>query len=135
MPLKRVDHIGVGVEGFGEPEGLLEALGLRRGRTNRNDESLAHHFPCGDVSIELIEVHDPQARRLRLPEGATAVIEHIAIEVDDLEEVRRILAARGVDVTWPPVPSGDALMIWTDAVTSGGVEYQFLRRPPAGGDG
>jgi hypothetical protein len=34
-----------------------------------------------------------------------------------------------VDVTWPPFPSGDAAMIWTDAATSGGVQYQFLRRP------
>jgi Glyoxalase/Bleomycin resistance protein/Dioxygenase superfamily len=135
VELKRIDHIGIVVEGFAGPEGLLEALGLRLGRTNRNDESLAHHFPCGDTSIELIEVHDPHARRRRLPEGAAAVIEHIAIEVDDLDEVRRTLVARGVEVTWPPVPSGEAMMIWTDAATSGGVQYQFLRRPPAGPSG
>jgi hypothetical protein len=34
-----------------------------------------------------------------------------------------------VAVSWPPFPSGDAMMIWTDAATSGGVQYQFLRRP------
>ena len=67
--------------------------------------------------------------RRRLPEGAAAVIEHIAIEVDDLEAVRAVLRQRGVAVSWPPFPSGDAMMIWTDAATSGGVQYQFLRRP------
>jgi catechol 2,3-dioxygenase-like lactoylglutathione lyase family enzyme len=129
VALKRIDHIGIVVAGFAEPAAMLEALGLELGRTNRNDESLAHYYPCGDASIELIEVHDAEARRRRLPEGAGAAIEHIAIEVDDLEAVRRTLAGLGIAVTWPPFPSGDAMMIWTDAATSGGVQYQFLRRP------
>jgi hypothetical protein len=133
VELKRIDHIGIVVPGLGEPAALLEALGLELGRTNRNDESLAHYYPCGDASIELICVHDPEARRRRLPAGAAAVIEHIAIEVDDLDEVRRALVERGVEVSWPPFPSGDAMMIWTDAATSGGVQYQFLRRPEPGG--
>jgi hypothetical protein len=129
VTLKRIDHIGIVVPGLGDPGALLAALGLELARTNRNDESLAHYYPCGDASIELIEVHDPEARRRRLPEGAAAVIEHIAIEVDDLEAVRQTLVQRGVDVTWPPSPSGEAMMIWTDAATSGGVQYQFLCRP------
>jgi catechol 2,3-dioxygenase-like lactoylglutathione lyase family enzyme len=129
VKLKRIDHIGIVVPGFAEPEALLAALGLELGRTNRNDESLAHYYPCGDASIELICVHDPEARRRRLPEGAAAVIEHIAIEVDDLAAVRAVLVERGVVVSWPPFPSGDALMIWTDAATSGGIQYQFLHRP------
>jgi len=129
VELKRIDHVGIVVRGFAEPAELLRSLGLELGRTNRNDESIAHYYPCGDASIELIEVHDDEARARRLPEGADAVIEHIAIEVDDLEAVHRTLTGRGVDVTWPPFPSGNAMMIWTDAATSGGVQYQFLRRP------
>jgi len=129
MELKRIDHVGVVVRGLADPAALLGSLGLELARTNRNDESSGHYFPCGDASIELIEVHDDEARARRLPEGADAVIEHIAIEVDDLEAVHRTLTAQGVDVTWPPSPSGDAAMIWTDADTSGGVQYQFLRRP------
>lgn len=129
MKLLRIDHVGIVVPELAEPAGLLEALGLELGRTNRNDESLAHYYPCGDASIELIEVHDPEARSRRLPQGAAAVIEHIAVEVDDLEAVRDLLCARGVSVSWPPFPSGTASMIWTDAATSGGVQYQFLVRP------
>ena len=75
MKLKRIDHIGIVVPGFAEPEALLAALGLELGRTNA------------------------------------------------------VLVERGVAVSWPPFPSGDALMIWTDAATSGGVQYQFLHRP------
>jgi Glyoxalase-like domain len=129
MELRRIDHVGIVVRTLTDPAELLGALGLEVARTNRNDESAGHYFPCGDASIELIEVHDDEARARRLPQGANAVIEHIAIEVDDLEAVHRTLTGRGVDVTWPPFPSGDAMMIWTDAATSGGVQYQFLRRP------
>jgi catechol 2,3-dioxygenase-like lactoylglutathione lyase family enzyme len=125
----RIDHVGVVVRELAGPAELLEALGLELARTNRNDESAGHHFPCGDASIELIEVHDPDARARRLPEGADAVIEHIAVEVDDLAAVRDLLRARGVSVSWPPFPSGPAKMIWTDAATSGGIQYQFLVRP------
>jgi hypothetical protein len=128
MELRRIDHVGIVVDGLDGPAALLEALGLRLGRASRSDESLARYYPCGEASIELIEVHDPEARRRRLPEGASALIEHIAVEVDDLEQVRDALVARGVEVTWPPVPSGTAMMIWTEAATSGGVQYQFLRR-------
>jgi len=129
MELRRIDHVGVVVRELADPAALLGSLGLELARTNRNDESSGHYFPCGDASIELIEVHDDDARARRLPEGADAVIEHIAIEVDDLEAVHHTLTEQGVDVTWPPFPSGDAAMIWTDAATSGGVQYQFLRRP------
>jgi catechol 2,3-dioxygenase-like lactoylglutathione lyase family enzyme len=129
MKLRRIDHVGIVVRDLADPAELLGALGLELARANRNDESTGHYFHCGDASIELIEVHDDEARARRLPEGTDAVIEHIAIEVDDLEAVHRTLTGRGVDVTWPPFPSGDAMMIWTDAATSGGVQYQFLRRP------
>jgi hypothetical protein len=129
MKLRRIDHVGIVVRGLADPAGLLGALGIEPARSNRNDESTGHYYPCGDASIELIEVHDDEARARRLPDGTDAVIEHIAFEVDDLEAVHQTLTARGVDVTWPPFPSGDATMIWTDAATSGGVQYQFLRRP------
>ena len=74
-------------------------------------------------------MRDPAARERRLPPGEQARIEHIAFEVDSpLDEVREHLEQRGVTVSWPPFPSGNAEMVWTDAATSGGVQYQFLRR-------
>jgi methylmalonyl-CoA/ethylmalonyl-CoA epimerase len=112
----------------------LETLGLSLARTSESNESFARYYACGDSSVELIDVRDPTARARRLPEGEQARIEHIAFEVDDLEELRDHLTARGIAVTWPPFPSGTAQMIWTTAETSGGVQYQFLVRPSSGPD-
>jgi catechol 2,3-dioxygenase-like lactoylglutathione lyase family enzyme len=132
MRLCRIDHIGIVVSDLAAHVEQLEAMGLSLSRTNDNSESHAEYFPCGDASVELIEVREPQARARRLPDDRAARIEHIAFEVDSsLEEVRDELEARGVTVSWPPFPSGDAEMIWTEAETSGGVQYQFLRRPEA----
>ena len=129
MKLRRIDHVGIVVDDISAHVAQLEALGLTLGRTNENDESFASYYPCGDPSVELIEVRDEAARERRLPPGEQARIEHIAFEVDDLEEVRALLQARGVTVSWPPFPSGTAQMIWTDGESSGGVQYQFLVRP------
>jgi methylmalonyl-CoA/ethylmalonyl-CoA epimerase len=129
VKLRRIDHVGIVVDNMAVHVAQLEALGLTLGRTNENDESFARYYPCGDPSVELIEVRDPDARRRRLPRGERARMEHIAFEVDDLEEVRDLLEARGVTVSWPPFPSGTAQMIWTDGESSGGVQYQFLVRP------
>ena len=127
--LKRIDHVGVVVADLEAHIEQLESLGLTFGRSNENDEAFAVHYPCGEASVELIDVRDPTARQRRLPPETQATIEHIAFEVDDLKAVRDTLVRRGVEVSWPPFPSGTAQMIWTTAETSGGIQYQFLRRP------
>jgi len=125
--LRRLDHVGVVVADLGWHMRQLEAMGLELGRSNDSDQSLARYYPCGDASVELIEARTAATQADRLG-GATARIEHIAFEVNDLSEVRDRLTARGVTVTWPPFRSGPNLMIWTDEATSGGVQYQFLVR-------
>jgi len=129
MELKRIDHVGIVVQSLEQHVEQLEALGLKLAGTNENDESHALYYACGDASVELIAVRDQEARRRRLPANELARIEHIAFEVDDLAEVRSLLEERGIEVTWPPFPSGSAQMVWTNAETSGGVQYQFLVRP------
>jgi methylmalonyl-CoA/ethylmalonyl-CoA epimerase len=129
MRLRRIDHIGIVVADLQAHVAQLEALGLSLGRSNPGAASLALYYPCDDTSVELIEVSDPAARAARLPRGEQARIEHIAFEVDDLEQVRAHLEARGIEVSWPPFRSGPAQMIWTTAETSGGVQYQFLVLP------
>ena len=130
--LRRIDHVGVVVADLGWHMRQLEAMGLELGRSSESDQSLARYYPCGDASVELIEARTGPSRADRLG-SAAARIEHIAFEVDDLGEVRDRLAARGVTVSWPPFRSGPNLMVWTDASTSGGVQYQFLVRADADG--
>jgi catechol 2,3-dioxygenase-like lactoylglutathione lyase family enzyme len=124
--LRRIDHIGVVVADLDAHVAQLEALGLAFIRGDDEDDSRTRHYRSGDSTIELIDVFDDAARAERLPPGDQATIEHIAFEVDDLEDVRATLEARGVTVSWPPYASSAGDMIWTDAATSGGLQYQFF---------
>jgi hypothetical protein len=128
--LTRIDHIGVVVADFGAHVDQLEALGLELRREGSDNESHVRHYRSGDSSIELIDVLDEGARSERLAEGEQARIEHIAFEVESLEDVRAVLEGRGVEVSWPPYASASGPMIWTTAATSGGVQYQFFVRRP-----
>jgi Glyoxalase/Bleomycin resistance protein/Dioxygenase superfamily len=128
--IKRVDHIGVVVADFGAHVDQLEALGLELRREGSDDDSHVRHYLAGDASIELIDVLDERARSERLAEGEQARIEHIAFEVESLEDVRAVLEGRGVELSWPPYASASGPMIWTTAATSGGVQYQFFVSRP-----
>ena len=128
MKLQRIDHIGVIVDDLEEAKGMLGALGLEQSQTLEREDLHAAFFPCGDSSIELIEILDAEQRARRFPAGRTAVIEHIAIEVDDLDETLAALDALGVRPDAPPRRVLDSTTFWTDADTSDGVRYQFVQK-------
>jgi len=103
MKLNRVDHIGVVVDNIEEATALLgQGFGLEAGSTVQREDLCNAFFRCGDVSIEVIEIRDPVARRARLGEHQRARIEHIAIEVDDLDAMLHALEVLGVRPQAPP---------------------------------
>ena len=128
MKLKRIDHIGVIVDDLGEAAALLRSLGLSDGPTLEREDLNAAFFPCGDASIEVIEILDPEQRRQRLGEGQRARIEHIAIEVDDLDSTLEALEALGIHPDAPPREVLGGVTFWTAAETSDGVRYQFVQK-------
>lgn len=129
MELRRIDHIGVVVADLAEAGALLEqGFGLKpRPGVVREDLRTAF-FQCGDVSIELIEVTDPEARRQRLGDGQRARIEHIAFEVDQLQATLSALEAIGVAANAAPRRSGNTQTFWTNPETSSGIMFQFLQK-------
>jgi methylmalonyl-CoA/ethylmalonyl-CoA epimerase len=133
MRLKRIDHVGVIVDDLEEARDMLRSLGLEEATTLDREDLEAGFFPCGDTSIELIGIRDPEQRGRRLPTGQAARIEHIAFEVDDLEDALRALEALGVRPDAPPREVLGSLTFWTDAETSDGVRYQFVQKGAARG--
>ncbi len=129
MGFKRIHHVGVIVDDLAEASKLLaQDFGLPIQRGVGNEKIRAAFFQCGDASIEMIEVLDPTVRRVRLGEDQRARIEHIAIEVDDLDSTLRVLQALGVRSKAPPRVSNGYLSAWTDPDTSDGVMYQFVQK-------
>ena len=130
---QRIDHIGVIVADLGEQKRWLgEVFGLPVTRELNFPETKlkAAFYGVSGVDIEVIQLDDPETRRKRLGEGGhRARIEHIAVEVSDIQAVLKKLAPLGVKTTEPePRKTGDRLNVWTVAETTGGVSYQFIQR-------
>ena len=126
--LKRIDHIGVVVDDLEEGRRFVEEkLGLSLVRAG-DAPAVGRRFAfyrCGDCQIELIEELDPAARgRSAGPQGAT--IEHIAIQVDDLDGAMEVLEGLGVRFRDRPVQVGSNRSVWTRPDSSDGVMYQLF---------
>jgi len=131
--LKRIDHVGVIVDDLREAAELLSSgFGLELDAKLDRPELSAEFYACGDVSIELIEVSDPEVRRTRLGEGQRARIEHIAIEVEDLDATLEALEALGVRPNAPARRTNGSVSVWTDPGTSDGVMFQFMQKDAVG---
>jgi methylmalonyl-CoA/ethylmalonyl-CoA epimerase len=129
MGLKRVHHIGVAVADLGRARELLgEKLGLelvREGRGSGGIPSTAF-YRCGEVEIELLEHERPEDRAVWLGGDAMGRIEHIAIEVDDLDRTLQALQALGI--TGDPARSGSlGVSVRTHPETTTGIVLQLLQ--------
>ena len=128
---KRIDHVGIVVDDLTSARRFVtDVLGFDFDREVSIPGRLqAAFFRCGDAAVELIEVVDPQLRQERLG-SATARIEHVAIEVDELlatvDRMRQSGVSMASDV---PVVIGPTRSFFTRPDTSDGVMYQLFDRP------
>ncbi len=127
---RRINHIGVIVEDLSNSQHwLAEIFGLPLNRTADMPEGQIHgeFYRCGEVDIEIVHIGEPEERRRRL-RGAKVRIEHIAVEVDDLDGTLGRLSALGVKTTTPkPRLAGNVRSAWTTEETTGGVSYQLMQ--------
>ena len=129
---QRLDHVGIIVDDLEEAKGFVTAaFGLKLDRELDLPERgvKAAFFQCGEVQIELVEVTDPESRKERLGEGNQARVEHVAIQVENLQQALTSLEKLGVRPNAPePTRLGNDLHVWTQAATSRGVMYQFIEK-------
>lgn len=126
--ISRLNHVGVVVANIEEVKRFLhEVFGLELvlEREVPAKQRLTAYYRAGEVDIELIEDSDPVAKE-RVLGGKRAVIEHIALDVDDLPGTIAELEAKGVRIRdGAVVRVGDRDHAWTEPGTSAGVMYQL----------
>jgi methylmalonyl-CoA/ethylmalonyl-CoA epimerase len=129
----RIHHVGIAVADLASARRFVEdALGFHLETAVSLPETRveAGFFSLGPgVQVELFELGDPETRARRLGEGNVGRLEHIAIEVDDIELAREQLRSAGVEMQADrPSISKLARSYFTRPETSGGVVYQLLDR-------
>lgn len=129
----RLDHIGVVVDDLAAARSFLEdVIGMEltsaRSLPAIQVETAYLGFEAG-AQIELVELGDEESRQRRLGAGAQARIEHIAIEVDDVEATRDELRRLGIGMqSETPLLNGPTRSFFTRPETSRGIAFQFLDR-------
>lgn len=100
MPeIKKIDHIGIGVESIDETgEVYTDYLGMEIEEIEVVEDQKVRTamIPCGDVEIELLEPTEEDSPIARFLSKRGPGIHHIAYEVDNLEKKLDELKEKGV---------------------------------------
>ena len=86
---------------------------------------------CGESRLELIEVRAAGFGMPKLEDGETAVIGHVGIEVDDLEDTKAELTRRGVALEGEG-ETDEVRWIFTAPQTTFGVTLQLMEHKGRG---
>lgn len=102
MKINRVDHIGIAVPNLEEAKKFYEeTLGIKIVKEDEivEEQHVKVSFvPCGDTEIELLESTTPDGPIARYLDknGGRSGIQHIALNVDNIEEAIAELKDKGV---------------------------------------
>ena len=131
MKLRRINHLGVLVDDLeGAIEGFRDLLGLPLTRTERYGDELDIVFlPCGETDVELIKPLKAEGWNAEWVERHGPGIQHVAFEVDDIEQALAALAERGVQPMGdaPISGAGDTLIAFLDRERFGGILVELCQ--------
>ena len=97
--IKRVHHIAIAVKNTDEVlETYSKVLGLKPSNSKEMNQLKLTLIPVGDVEIELVEPTSPETTVAKFIESRGEGIHHICLEVEDIAEELRSLAAKGVEL-------------------------------------
>lgn len=99
MDVKRIDHLGIAIADLGAAKRLYEdLLGLKLTHEEVVQEQgvRTYFYPIAGVKLELLESITPDGPIARFLEKRGAGIQHLAVEVGDVEAAIAELKAKGV---------------------------------------
>ncbi|MEA3201296.1 MAG: methylmalonyl-CoA/ethylmalonyl-CoA epimerase [Thermoplasmata archaeon] len=99
MKVKRVDHLGIAVSDLAAAKRLYEdllGLTLTREEVVQDQGVRTHFYPIAGLKLELLESIDPDGPIAKHLEKRGAGLQHVAVEVEDVEAAIAELKAKGV---------------------------------------
>ena len=102
MKINRVDHIGIAVPNLQEAKKFYEeVLGIKITKEDEviEDQKVKVSFvPCGEVELELLEstTEDGPIAKYLAKNGGRSGIQHVALNVDNIEEAIAEMKEKGV---------------------------------------
>ena len=122
--IRKISHLGIAVKNLNQALALYETLGLTCESTEEvPDQKVRVAFlPVGDTRVELLESTSPDGPIARFIEKRGEGFQHVAFEVNDLDQALEKLKAQGV-----------RLIDKIPRIGAGGVRIAFLHPKSTGG--
>lgn len=135
MRICAVDHIGIAVRSIEEGVKIYETLGIRfAGVEDVPEQKVKTAFlPVGDTEIELLESTAPDGPVAKFIETRGEGIHHIALRVNDIDEVLKELKDAGIRLIdrEPRYGAGGARIAFMHPKATGGVLIELAERGDA----
>lgn len=99
MNVKRIDHVGIAIADVAAARKVYEdllGLTLTREEVVHDQGVRTYFYPVAGVKLELLESITPDGPIARYLEKRGAGMQHLAVEVDDIEAAIAELKAKGV---------------------------------------
>ncbi|SFM90703.1 methylmalonyl-CoA epimerase [Thermodesulforhabdus norvegica] len=133
MKVLKIDHIGVAVKNIEEVRRLYEdVLGIpfEGMETVAEQKVTTAFFPVGDSEIELLQSTDPDGPVAKFIEKRGEGIQHIAFQVENLEEALEELKQKGVKLIdeKPRIGAGGAKIAFLHPKSTYGVLIELCER-------
>lgn len=99
MNIKRIDHIGIAIADVAAAKRFYEdvlGLALTREEVVQEQGVRTFFYPIAGVKLELLESITPDGPIARFIEKRGAGLQHLAVEVDDIEGAIAELKSKGI---------------------------------------
>ncbi|HUR67806.1 MAG TPA: methylmalonyl-CoA epimerase [Candidatus Thermoplasmatota archaeon] len=136
MHIKRIDHVGIAIADVAAAKRLYEdVLGLTLTREEVvSDQGVRTFFyPVAGVKLELLESIAPDGPIARYLEKRGPGMQHLAVEVDDIEGAIAELVAKGIRMLDPTPRKGveDTRIAFVHPKDTHGVLLELVELPRA----
>ncbi len=131
--VSKIDHIGIAVNNLDEAVRLYkDVLGLELHGVEVVEEQKVKvaFLPVGGSEIELLESTSPEGPIAKFIESKGQGIQHIAFQVDDIEEALEEMKAKGMRLIdeKPRYGAGGAKIAFLHPKSTGGVLIELCER-------
>lgn len=129
----RIDHVAIAVRDIEEALFLYQdifgfELVQRREVSGVHSGMLAAELNAGGFSIVLVQGTDPESQVSRYIAEYGPGVQHVAIEVEDVESVARTLQSSGVDFSTNVIRGNGLIQIFTRREDNTGMMFEFIQR-------
>jgi len=129
----RIDHIAIAVHDLDEAILLYRdvfGFKLLNERTIRGTFSgmISAELDAGGFSIVLVQGTDPESQVTRYVNQYGPGVQHVAIEVDDVQRTADKLRASGLQFATDVIRGADLIQIFTRRDSNSGMMFEFIER-------